>query len=70
MLNGGFHCCCYVEPLDEPPVRLRAAVERAGLDPEAFVTLQHGAMIQTAGGKVLNKLATLPLPAVKRAAER
>jgi hypothetical protein len=53
------------EPLDEPPERLRDEVERVGLDDEAFVTLQHGGMIQTASGRVLNKLATLPLTSVK-----
>ncbi|MFP5358327.1 MAG: MBL fold metallo-hydrolase [Gammaproteobacteria bacterium] len=31
-----------LEPLDEPPRRLRAALDAAGLAPEAFQVLQHG----------------------------
>lgn len=33
------------EPLDEPPVKLRQAMDRAGLTPEAFQLLQHGETI-------------------------
>lgn len=39
------HCCTWSltdEPLDEPPVRLAAAVAAAGLRPDAFTALKHG----------------------------
>ena len=34
------------EPMDEPPERLRAAVEAAGLAPEAFTTVPLGAVLR------------------------
>jgi L-ascorbate metabolism protein UlaG (beta-lactamase superfamily) len=33
------------EPLDEPPARLKKAMEARGLPPEAFVVLEHGETI-------------------------
>jgi N-acyl-phosphatidylethanolamine-hydrolysing phospholipase D len=42
------HCCTWSltdEALDEPPVVLAAAAAEAGLAPDAFVTLQHGATL-------------------------
>ena len=34
------------EPLDEPPAKLREAVAAAGLAPDAFTVLRHGAMLR------------------------
>ena len=52
------HCCTFNltdEPLDEPPKVLEQAKLAAGLPDDAFVTLQHGGLLQTAGGVDLNK---------------
>lgn len=51
------HCCTFnltEEPLDEPPKLLIKAAKAAGLSQDDFVTLQHGAMLQTANGADLN----------------
>lgn len=58
----GIHCCTFNltdEPLDEPPQLLIKAVEAAGLPPDAFVALQHGAMLQTANGVDLQHPLTM-----------
>ena len=58
----GIHCCTFNltdEPLDEPPQLLIEAVEAAGLPPDAFVALQHGAMLQTANGVDLQPPLTM-----------
>ena len=58
----GIHCCTFTlsaEPLDEPPKLLEKAKRAAGLSHEAFVTLQHGGMLQTANGVDLNKPLTM-----------
>lgn len=51
----GIHCCTFqlasMEAMDEPPKRLRAAIEQAGLKPDEFVVLQHGTQIVTANGQ-------------------
>ncbi len=47
------------EPLDEPPKVLEKEKCAAGIPPDAFITLQHGAMLQTAGGIDLNKPALM-----------
>ena len=39
------------EPLDEPPVRLKKAVQEKGVPEEAFVVLQHGETIILGHGK-------------------
>eukprot|EP00877_Chromochloris_zofingiensis_P006620 jgi/Chrzof1/2210/Cz11g06150.t1 len=54
----GIHCCTFfltLEPLDEPPRRLAAGLATLGMDPQEFVTLQHGALIQTVNGVTLNQ---------------
>jgi len=58
----GIHCCTFNltdEPLDEPPSILEKAAQAAGLPKNAFVTLQHGAMLQTANGTDLEKPLTM-----------
>lgn len=40
---------------------LQQAASEAGLGPDAFVTLQHGALLQTRDGVDSNKLQLLPL---------
>ena len=58
----GIHCCTFCltdEPLDEPPKLLEQAVHEAGLPKNAFVTLQHGGMLQTANGLDLNQPPTM-----------
>ena len=58
----GIHCCTFNmtdEPLDEPPQLLTEAVKAADLPPDAFVTLQHGAMLQTANGVDLQSPVTM-----------
>ncbi len=42
--------CLTDEAMDEPRERLESAAKAAGLAPEAFVAVRHGAMIATAGG--------------------
>ena len=44
-----------IEPLDEAPMVLEQEKHAAGIPRDAFITLQHGAMLQTAGGADLNK---------------
>ena len=44
-----------IEPLDEAPMVLEQEKHAAGMPEDAFITLQHGAMLQTAGGADLNK---------------
>eukprot|EP00887_Chlorella_sp_A99_P004725 scaffold4.g4725.t1 len=51
------HCatfCLTDEPMDEPVKRLPREAAAAGLAPDAFVTLRHGATLATAGGVTLN----------------
>lgn len=58
----GIHCCTFNltdESLDEPPQLLIKAVEAAELPPDAFVTLQHGAMLQTVNGVDLQSPLTM-----------
>jgi hypothetical protein len=60
--------CCYVawlpaEPLDEPPKLLQQVLAEQQLEPNSFVTLRHGAMLQTADGVDLNSPPLLPLSA-------
>jgi hypothetical protein len=47
------------EPLDEPPQLLEKEARAAGLSKNAFVTLQHGGMLQTANGTDLNQPLTM-----------
>ena len=51
-----------IEPLDEAPKLLEQEKRAAGISENAFITLQHGAMLQTAGGVDLNKPSKLLLP--------
>lgn len=54
----GIHCCTMtisMEPLDEAPKVLEKEKDAAGITEDAFITLQHGGMLQTAGGADLNK---------------
>ena len=44
-----------IEPLDEAPKVLEKEKRAAGIPGDAFVTLQHGAMLQTADGADVNK---------------
>ena len=56
------HCCTFNltdEPLDEPPQLLEKEARAAGLSKHAFVTLQHGGMLQTANGTDLNQPLTM-----------
>eukprot|EP00884_Botryococcus_braunii_P022212 jgi/Botrbrau1/8675/Bobra.0087s0028.1 len=65
MNSVAIHCSTFSladEPLDEPPGLLAKCLGEAGLPPDAFVTLQHGGMIQAGGGRVLNKPPTLGTP--------
>ncbi len=58
----GIHCCTFNltdEPLDEPPQLLEQEARAAGLSKHAFVTLQHGGMLQTANGTDLNQPLTM-----------
>lgn len=48
-----------IEPLDEAPQLLEKEKCAAGTSQDAFITLQHGAMIQTADGVDLNKPALM-----------
>ena len=52
-----------IEPLDEAPMVLEQEKHAAGIAEDAFITLQHGAMLQTAGGADLNKPLTMLLHA-------
>jgi hypothetical protein len=54
-------CWLPAEPLDEPPRLLQQVLAEQQLDSSAFVTLRHGAMLQTAGGVDLNAPPLLPL---------
>ena len=48
--------------MDEPPALLVQAAAAAGLAPDEFVTLQHGATVTVLDGKVTTpRLHTLPL---------
>jgi hypothetical protein len=54
----GIHCCTFPltdEAMDEPPKLLAKEAAAAGLSPGAFVTLQHGALLQTADGRARNQ---------------
>ena len=54
----GIHCCTMtisIEPLDEAPKVLEKDKRAAGIPKDAFITLQHGALLQTADGVDLNK---------------
>ncbi|KAL3133187.1 hypothetical protein ABBQ38_007077 [Trebouxia sp. C0009 RCD-2024] len=54
----GIHCCTMtisMEPLDEAPKVLEVEKHAAAIPKDAFITLQHGAMLQTANGTDLNK---------------
>jgi N-acyl-phosphatidylethanolamine-hydrolysing phospholipase D len=56
------HCSTFSladEPLDEPPMLLAKSVREARLPADAFITLQHGGLVQAAGGNILNKPPTL-----------
>ena len=44
-----------IEPLDEAAMVLEQEKHAAGIAEDAFITLQHVAMPQTAGGADLNK---------------
>lgn len=58
----GIHCCTFNltdEPLDEPPKLLAKEAHAVGLSKKAFVTLQHGGMLQTANGTDLNQPLTM-----------
>eukprot|EP00879_Flechtneria_rotunda_P018761 GHRR01019694.1.p1 GENE.GHRR01019694.1~~GHRR01019694.1.p1 ORF type:complete len:406 (+),score=109.99 GHRR01019694.1:100-1317(+) len=62
----GVHCCTFfltTEPLDEPPQLLLDTLAQQGLNPQEFITLRHGAIIQSAAGQDLNRPQTLPLAA-------
>lgn len=65
------HCCTFLladEALDEPPRALTASLRAAGLPGDSFITLQHGALLQAAGGRLLNRPPTLgPSPASREA---
>lgn len=43
-----------IEPLDEAPNVLEKEKHAASIPKDAFITLQHGAMLQTADGVDLN----------------
>ena len=45
--------------MDEPIKRLPREAAAAGLAPDAFVMLRHGALLATAGGATLNTPALL-----------
>lgn len=47
------------EALDEPPTELKKEAQAAGLSHNAFVALQHGAVLQTSQGQTLNAPATV-----------
>ena len=47
--------------MDEPPLLLREEGKLAGLHAEEFVTLQHGAMLQTSDGQARPPLRQSPL---------
>lgn len=51
-----------IEPLDEAPKLLEQEKCAAGIFEDAFITLQHGAMLQTADGVDLNKPLKMLLP--------
>jgi N-acyl-phosphatidylethanolamine-hydrolysing phospholipase D len=58
------HCCTWcltLEPLDEPPRRLKRAVVAKGLEADAFVTLRHGAAVSVAEGRWCEAPVTLPV---------
>ena len=48
-----------IEPLDEAPRVLEKEKRAAGIPEHDFITLQHGAMVQTADGIILNKPALM-----------
>jgi hypothetical protein len=59
-------CCAFAaEPLDEPPKLLQQVLAEQQLEPSSFVTLRHGAMLQTADGVDLNSPSLLPLSAAE-----
>ena len=63
----GIHCCTFNltdEPLDEPPRLLAEASAAAGLPGGTFTVLQHGALLQTAGGVDCNAPPVLGAPLV------
>ncbi len=58
MQSIGIHCCTFCltdEAMDEPPQLLTRHAAAAGLVPSSFVTLQHGACLQTAAGVARNE---------------
>lgn len=58
MQSIGIHCCTFSltdEALDEPPQFLAKEADAAQLPTGSFVTLQHGAVLQTAAGVKLNE---------------
>lgn len=50
------------EPIEEPPVRLAAAVERRGLGKESFIALKHGQLYAPGAGIVRAGEAAAPNP--------
>jgi hypothetical protein len=59
------YVCVPAEPLDEPPKLLQQVLAEQQLAPSSFVTLRHGAMLQTADGMDLNSPPLLPLSAAE-----
>lgn len=58
MQSIGIHCCTFCltdEALDEPPQLLVKEAAAAKLPPGSFLTLQHGACLQTAASVARNK---------------
>ena len=53
--------CLTDEAMDEPPRLLASEAAAAGLPPDAFVTLQHGGIISTAGGADSRRAPLLPV---------
>ena len=48
-------CIVSDEPLDEPPQCLVELLQNEGLDPDTFITVQHGEMLQVgAKGELMN----------------
>ena len=64
--HGDEHMRVYLpcaEALDEPPALLKEATAAAGLAPDAFITLQHGARMEVAGCRLMNQPPQLPVAA-------
>lgn len=62
MQSIGIHCCTFCltdEALDEPPKLLVDEAAKAGLPEGAFITLQHGAVLQTCQGVMKAQPAVL-----------